>query len=75
MINFEITLRDIFEQNSFSNSDIAEAIAEYCAYKDSSNLYGELLLALLKDLSLAAIRFDYPELFEQIVREFTYTED
>ena len=67
MINFEITLDDLFAASWADDEQIIEAICDYCANKDSTKFYTNLLLALFNDVNLGAINEDFPELYEKLI--------
>ena len=67
MINFEITLDDLFAASWADDEQIIEAICDYCANKDSTKFYANLLLALFNDVNLSAINEDFPGLYEKLI--------
>ena len=67
MINFEITLDDLFAASWADDEQIAEAICDYCANKDSTKFYANLLFALFNDVNLNAIKEDFSEMHEKLI--------
>lgn len=67
MINFEITLDDLFTASWADDEQIIEAICDYCANKDSTKFYANLLFDLFNEVNLSAINEDYPELYEKLI--------
>lgn len=67
MINFEITLDDLFAASWADDKQIVEAICDYCANKDSTRFYVNLLFALFNDVNLNAIKEDFPEMYEKLI--------
>ena len=67
MINFEITLDDLFASSWADDEQIASAICDYCANKDSTKFYANLLFALFNDVNLNAIKEDFPEMYEKLI--------
>ena len=67
MINFEITLDDLFAASWADDEQIIEAICDYCANKDSARFYASLLFALFDDVNLNAIKENFPEMYKNLI--------
>ena len=67
MVNFEITLDDLFAASWADDEQIIEAICDYCANKDSTKFYASLLFALFDNVNLNAIKEDFPEMYEKLI--------